>query len=45
MDLSTSLYLVRPELILSFSSLALLLIAAWRQEAGRLVSILSVAAL
>ena len=32
MDLSTSLYaLVRPELILSFSSLALLLIAAWRQ--------------
>lgn len=45
MDLSTSLYLVRPELILSFSSLVLLLIAAWRQEAGRLVSILSVAAL
>ena len=45
MDLSTSLYLVRPELILSFTSLALLLIAAWRQEAGRLVSILSVAAL
>ena len=45
MDLSTSLYLVRPELILSFSSLALLLIAAWRQEAGRLVSILSVVAL
>ncbi|MGC1468045.1 MAG: NADH-quinone oxidoreductase subunit NuoN, partial [Sphingorhabdus sp.] len=45
MDLSTSLYLVRPELILSFSSLALLLIAAWRQEAGRLVSVLSVAAL
>ena len=45
MDLSTSLYLVRPELILSFSSLALLLIAAWRQEAGRLVSILSVTAL
>lgn len=45
MDLSTSLTLVRPELILSFSSLALLLIAAWRQDAGRLVSILSVAAL
>ena len=45
MDLSTSLSLVRPELILSFSSLALLLVAAWRQEAGRLVSILSVAAL
>jgi NADH-quinone oxidoreductase subunit N len=45
MDLSTSLLLVRPELILSFSSLALLLIAAWRSEDGRLVSILSVAAL
>jgi NADH-quinone oxidoreductase subunit N len=45
MDLSTSLSLVRPELILSFSSLALLLLAAWRAEAGRLVSILSVAAL
>jgi NADH-quinone oxidoreductase subunit N len=45
MDLSTSLALVRPELILSFSSLALLLIAAWRSEAGRLVSVLSVAAL
>jgi NADH-quinone oxidoreductase subunit N len=45
MDLSTSLALVRPELVLSFSSLALLLIAAWRAEAGRLVSILSVAAL
>jgi NADH-quinone oxidoreductase subunit N len=45
MDLSTSLSLVRPELILSFSSLALLLVAAWRSESGRLVSILSVAAL
>jgi NADH-quinone oxidoreductase subunit N len=45
MDLSTSLALVRPELILSFSSLVLLLIAAWRPEAGRLVSVLSVAAL
>lgn len=45
MDLSASLALVRPELILSFSSLALLLIAAWRSDAGRLVSILSVAAL
>ena len=45
MDLSTSLSLVRPELILSFSSLVLLIIAAWRQEAGRLVSLLSVAAL
>ncbi len=45
MDLSTSLALVRPELILSFCSLVLLLIAAWRPEAGRLVSVLSVAAL
>ena len=45
MGLSTSLALVRPELILSFSSLALLLIAAWRAESGRLVSVLSVAAL
>jgi NADH-quinone oxidoreductase subunit N len=45
MDLSTSLALVRPELILSFCSLVLLLIAAWRAEAGRLVSVLSVAAL
>lgn len=45
MDLNHSLSLVAPELVLSFSSLALLLIAAWRQEAGRLVSILSIAAL
>lgn len=45
MDLNASLYLVRPEVILSFSSLALLLVAAWRSEAGRLVSILAVAAL
>ena len=45
MDLSTSLALVRPESILSFSSLVLLLIAAWRTESGRLVSVLAVAAL
>lgn len=45
MDLNHSLSLVAPELVLSFSSLALLLIAAWRQESGRLVSLLSVAAL
>ena len=45
MDLSTSLALVRPELILSFSSLVLLLIGAWRPEAGRLVSVFAVAAL
>jgi NADH-quinone oxidoreductase subunit N len=45
MDLNASLYLVRPEAILSFSALTLLLLAAWRSEDGRLVSILSVAAL
>jgi NADH-quinone oxidoreductase subunit N len=45
MDLSTSLALVRPELILSSSSLILLLIAAWRTESGRLVSVLAVASL
>ncbi len=45
MDLNQSLALVLPELVLSFSSLALLLLSAWRADAGRLVSILSVAAL
>lgn len=45
MDLNASLFLVRPEVILSFSSLALLLLAAWRAEDGRLASILAVAAL
>ena len=42
MDLNTSLYLTRSEVILSFSGLALLLLAAWRADAGRLISILSV---
>lgn len=45
MDLNASLYLVRSEAIISFVALALLLVAAWRAEAGRLISILSVAAL
>jgi NADH-quinone oxidoreductase subunit N len=45
MDLGTSLYYTRPELILSFAGLALLLVAAWRSDSGRLLSILSVAAL
>ena len=45
MDLNASLFLTRSEVILSFSGLALLLLAAWRAEAGRLISILSVAAL
>jgi NADH-quinone oxidoreductase subunit N len=45
MDLGLSLYYTRPEVILSFAGLALLLVAAWRIESGRLLSILSVAAL
>lgn len=45
MDLNASLFLTRSEVILSFSGLVLLLIAAWRAEAGRLISILSVTAL
>lgn len=45
MDLNASLSLTASELVLSFSSLVLLLIAAWRPNAGRLVSILAVAAL
>lgn len=45
MDLNASLFLTLPEVILSFSGLALLLIAAWRSDAGRFVSILSVASL
>ena len=45
MDLNASLFLVRPEVILSFSALVLLLLSAWRSEAGRLASILAVAAL
>ena len=45
MDLNASLFLVRPEVILSFSALVLLIVAAWRSESGRLVSILAVAAL
>ena len=45
MDLNASLFLTRSEVVLSFSGLALLLLAAWRADAGRLISILSVAAL
>ena len=45
MDLNASLFLTRSEVILSFSGLALLLLAAWRADAGRFISILSVAAL
>jgi NADH-quinone oxidoreductase subunit N len=45
MELNASLSLVRPEIILSFSALGLLLLAAWREQAGRLISILAIAAL
>ena len=45
MELNASLSLVRPEVILSFSALGLLLVAAWREQAARLISILAVAAL
>ncbi|MFN3453173.1 MAG: NADH-quinone oxidoreductase subunit N, partial [Sphingorhabdus sp.] len=45
MELNASLSLVRPEIILSFSALVLLLLAAWMEQAGRLISILAVAAL
>ena len=45
MELNASLSRVRPEIILSFSALALLLLAAWREQAGRLISILAIAAL
>jgi NADH-quinone oxidoreductase subunit N len=45
MDLGLSLYYTRPEGILSLAGLILLLVAAWRSESGRLLSILSVMAL
>jgi NADH-quinone oxidoreductase subunit N len=45
MDLGLSLYYTRPEGIISFAGLVLLLVAAWRSESGRLLSILSVMAL
>jgi NADH-quinone oxidoreductase subunit N len=45
MGMNHSLALVAPELILSFSSLALLLLAAWRSDAGRLVSWLAIGSL
>ena len=45
MELTASLSLVRPEIILSFSALALLLLAAWMDQAGRFISILAVVAL
>jgi NADH-quinone oxidoreductase subunit N len=45
MDMGTSLYFTRPELIISLSGLILLLIAAWRPSSGRLLSILAVGVL
>jgi NADH-quinone oxidoreductase subunit N len=45
MDMGISLYFTRPELIISFSGLVLLLIAAWRPNSGRLISVLSVGVL
>ena len=45
MDLNASLFLTRSEVILSASGLVLLLLAAWRADAGRLISILAVSAL
>ncbi len=46
MDYSISLRLIAPEILLSVSGLVLLLVAAWGgQKTGRLVSILSAAAL
>ncbi len=45
MSLDVSLFLTRPEAILSGAGLLLLLIAAWRPQAGRLITALAVAAL
>ncbi len=45
MNLASSLYFARPEIILSVAALALLMVAAWRSNASKLISMLSVAAL
>ncbi len=45
MSLDVSLFLTRPEAILSGAGLLLLLIAAWRPNAGRMITALAVAAL
>ena len=45
MDMGISLYFTRPEMILSAAGLVLLLIAAWRPDSGRLLSILAVGVL
>ncbi len=45
MNLVSSFYFTMPEIILSVAAMAFLLVAAWREDSGRLLSILSVAAL
>lgn len=45
MGMAQNLSLVAPELVLSFSSLALLLFAAWRSDSGRILSLLSIGVL
>ncbi len=45
MDMNASLYFTAPEVVLSFSGLVLLLISAWRNDSGRILSILAVTAL
>jgi NADH-quinone oxidoreductase subunit N len=45
MEFAQSLSLIAPELVLSFSSLALLLFAAWRKDSGQLLSLLAIAVL
>lgn len=45
MDFKSSLALIAPEILLSLSALALLLVAAWSRHSGRLVSILAAVAL
>lgn len=45
MDFKASLALIAPEILLSLSALALLLVAAWSRNSSRLVSILAAVAL
>ena len=45
MSMNHDLALIAPELTLSFASLALLLLAAWRSDWGRLISLLAVGVL
>jgi len=45
MNLGISFYFTRPEIILSVAGLLLLIVAAWREDSGRWLSIAAVAAL